>query len=115
MNLLIMNASGSFASWEPGVRQRKLAPYLRARNKASRERASSDVRKRKIEIDSKIRNPLLSFDGAYTAAIPTFKFLVLCAHEKNRLPVAVDYQLPLWTDRGFVLFRLLDWERLVYL
>ena len=36
----------------------------------------SDVRKRKIEIDSKIRNPLMSFDGAYTAAIPTFKFLV---------------------------------------
>lgn len=49
----------------------------------------SDVRKRKIEIDSKIRNPLMSFDGAYTAAIPTFKFLVLCAHEKNRLAVAV--------------------------
>jgi len=79
----------SLAGWKPEIQRQKLTPFP-ARNRAARKQALSDVRKRKVlRLTQTFVTPLLSFDGAYTAAMATFKFLVLCAHEKNRLPVAV--------------------------
>ena len=81
VDLLIMGASGSLTGWEPEITSWNYR-HIKPRNSAARTQESSKLRKRKA-LRPTLRQPLQSFDEAYTAAIATFKFLVLCHYAKN--------------------------------